>query len=121
VSLSKCTARLGHLEKGTSRLGTATGGNTQRHKPRADTFWGMLWAFGGWEFVGVVMGVGGWGAPVQWDSCLRKKVFQKKTIFHQTYLEKRQFRGRRSVRIKKMHNNKVVEDRKGYRSIGVYF
>ena len=58
VSLSKCTARLGHLEKGTSRLGTATGGNTQRHKPRADTFWGMLWAFGGWEFVGVV--VGGW-------------------------------------------------------------
>ena len=28
----------------------------QCHKPRADTSWGMLWAFGGWEFVGVVMG-----------------------------------------------------------------
>ena len=55
----KVCVRLGHLEKGTSRLGTATGGNTQRHKPRADTFWGMLWAFGGWEFVGVVMGGGG--------------------------------------------------------------
>ena len=26
-----------------NRLGTATGENTHRHRPRADTLWGMTW------------------------------------------------------------------------------
>ena len=63
--------RLGHLEKGASRLGTATGENTQHATNRGQIPFGVFSGHSreGMDFVGLVMGGG-----VPWESCLRKKI-----------------------------------------------
>ena len=65
-------------------------------------------------------GLGGGGNTRAMGFVFKKKKCPKKALFHQTYPEKPQFGGRRSVRIKKVHNNEVVEDKKGHRRYGVY-
>ena len=55
----KVCVRLGHLEKGTSRLGTATGGKHTTPQTEGRYLLGYALGIRGWEFVGVVMGGGG--------------------------------------------------------------
>ena len=67
----KVCVRLGHLEKGASRLGTATGGNTQHATNRGQI---PFEVFSGHSRVGrgVCWGCD-WGKGVPWESYLRKK------------------------------------------------